>query len=106
MIKEKIQALDNTHKQYKQANRPFKTKEINAYHFQNYAEIFFSSKELENINLVKLISAGDYFGKVKFRKKKILTPIPYFFQKANHILEISSSILNEFQPFASKDLKQ
>ena len=33
LIKEKIQALDNTHKQYKQANRPFKTKEINAYHF-------------------------------------------------------------------------
>ncbi len=52
IIKEKIQELDNSYSQYKQLIPPFKSNQIEDPHpFQNHPEIFFSLKELENINL-------------------------------------------------------
>ena len=33
---------------------------INDYFFQNYQELFFSSKELDNINIIKLVKTGTY----------------------------------------------
>jgi len=64
IIKEKIQELDNSYSQYKQLIPPFKSNQIEHPHpFQNHPEIFFSLKELENINFLKLMSDG-VFGKV------------------------------------------
>jgi len=64
IIKEKIQELDNSYSQYKQLIPPFKSNQIEHPHpFQNHPEIFFSLKELENINFLKLMSDG-FFGKV------------------------------------------
>jgi len=33
---------------------------INDYFFQNYQELFFSSKELDNITIIKLVKTGTY----------------------------------------------
>jgi len=63
LVKEKVEELNNVCDEYKKMKSTLKLNRKQVNPFLHHLEIFFSPKEIKNINFKKLISIGN-FGKV------------------------------------------